>query len=76
MPCLRGFFHHIVDAVDTGFYLLAGDDAILVGVLLRYFFDGDDTAAMLLVDFHHLWQYAVMWLFANAQVVGQDHAKG
>ena len=47
-----------------------GDDAVLVGLVLRHLLDGDDVAAVLLVGREHLLHRAA------AQHVGQEHREG
>ncbi len=68
--------HHLLDVVEAGFHLDTGDDAVLVGLRRVHLLDGDDAAPVLGIDLGHLPQYAIRFVVADAQIVGQHHAEG
>src|SRR5690606_39187692 len=69
-----GLLDHVTDAVDVVADHLAGDHAVLAGLLRRDFLDRDDGAAELVVQLDHLRQYRIA-VEVDAQVIGQYHGE-
>src|SRR3990167_2434692 len=70
-----GLLDHAMHPVDVITDHLAGDHAILVGLLRGHFLNGDDRAAELVIQLDHLGQDAVAFQ-VQAQVIGQYYGEG
>ncbi|RMT44591.1 5-formyltetrahydrofolate cyclo-ligase [Pseudomonas amygdali pv. myricae] len=68
------FFNHVGHAKQARLDFFTGDHAILVGFLRIDFLNGNDRAAIMLMQFDHLRQHAIT-IRIYAQVIRQNHGE-